>query len=98
MATLKFKNVYGNSECLNLQRPPNVSQEVTVFTSNVLVTLENPVAVINATNTAGNISVKFRDDSAYRVIYVPAGGELKGDVSYLGTGTTVTKVVVKGIK
>lgn len=101
MINYKLEQEKSIEECLNLKRPVNTTQEITDFTSNTQVTLNNPTKVRNATNTAGNVAIRFSAETTYRTIYLAAGGEIECDAYYIGSsgnGTTITKILVLGVK
>lgn len=101
MIYYRFEQEKSIEECLNLKRPPNVSQEISDFTSNTPVTLNNPTRVRNATSSAGNVAIRFGAETTYREVHLLAGKEIECDPYYIGSsanGTTITKILVLGVK
>ena len=97
----KFTKMTSAEESARYQSSTDITQEIADTSSAVAVTLANPHAVENATDTAANIAIKYRNDTAYRIQHFTAGQVKPGDVISIGgtaDGTTVTKVLIRGVK
>lgn len=95
---LHSKESWSSSESNQYHNASNISQEITNFTSNVNVTLNNPHSIMNGSDTAGNVEIRLRNDSLFRTFYMQPGCELIKDVAEVGSNTTVSKVIIFGVK